>query len=761
MNWKRGQVTIYIIIGIILVFTVLIYGTIRLVSVEKGIPEIPIEDLSVEQFVTKCVRDLSLDAVVKIGEHGGYINPEDFGIVVNDIRPTEGRGIRFSENSPTMAYWWHFSGPDDASELQATTEIPILEKVSDDDEFSIAGQIGKHIGENIFECVGEFETFRSRGIEVTVLDLPDASVEFGRDVIVDVDYPLSIQDAGTGDIRTISEFRATVDVDLKPIYDLAFLITATESNNQILERQLRELLEAFGRTETDQLPPTADITFEPGGGVFWAAFTIKNIIAENILLPYTPALQIKDSANFKRLTLDSNVKYAGTKQRVWDNNILDFENLIQEYDIPRYETNFLYLPIWPIYFDVNDDGGTIRPNTFGEKIPGIGFLLSFIGLQDYNTVYDISWPVLVTIVDRDALGGEGYKFAFALEGNIRNNRPLEAGETIAQPQTARRNLFCDQRQRLSGDVEIIAKSGDESIADVQIRYKCADDVCFIGNTDNEGKLITKLPICQGGFITLLKEGFLSESEELSTAVGEEAGVSINLDRVYELEADINKKFYSKVDLPRAVYVEITNAAVNEWNFVDISRPLGKNEEVFIVLERIPCGDHNILDCNEEEFSAVLRFTDTSEKQKLGLAPGTYEISILIQKIYDPALVIPEDKRCMGVDLPLTDCAGVTHVTPKMEFPVLPTPTIVNWTVTKDQLEAADAITFYGLFFDLESVPETSDFSIEGAVTDIFNTPRGTKRVMEDIEELNKFEGIEGEKIGISKQNRQSLLPVLR
>ena len=63
---------------------------------------------------------------------------------------------------------------------------------------------------------------------------------------------------------------------------------------------------------------------------------------------------------------------------------------------------------------MNDKGGKIEPSSFHapsiSPLPPIPFTLN-----RYFSVYDLSYPVLVTIRDTAALNGRGYTFAFALE----------------------------------------------------------------------------------------------------------------------------------------------------------------------------------------------------------------------------------------------------------------------------------------------------------------------------------------------------------
>src|SRR5258706_15865453 len=71
MMSKRGQVTIFIIIGIVIVFSVGFYlflkagGSLKAVAPEKAHP--------VKAFVQSCLDNLGEDGIRKIGATGGFI----------------------------------------------------------------------------------------------------------------------------------------------------------------------------------------------------------------------------------------------------------------------------------------------------------------------------------------------------------------------------------------------------------------------------------------------------------------------------------------------------------------------------------------------------------------------------------------------------------------------------------------------------------------------------------------------------------------
>src|SRR4030042_4402992 len=88
---------------------------------------------------------------------------------------------------------------------------------------------------------------------------------------------------------------------------------------------------------------------------------------------------------------------------------------------PDYSFRLAYLPWWNMFFDLNCNGQLCTADT--ATIP----VIPFLGIQQYNFAYDVSYPALVVLNDPKAFDGEGFTFQFFLEANMRNNQPLASG----------------------------------------------------------------------------------------------------------------------------------------------------------------------------------------------------------------------------------------------------------------------------------------------------------------------------------------------
>ena len=111
---KKGQITIFLIIGVIFV---VIAGIIFFMRSEGSnidtanleIQKVPAELTPIKEFTDSCIESVSKDALQKIGLHGGYIDPLDTfytakTIEYDLINPTSSDVVFFSSNNLNTNY---------------------------------------------------------------------------------------------------------------------------------------------------------------------------------------------------------------------------------------------------------------------------------------------------------------------------------------------------------------------------------------------------------------------------------------------------------------------------------------------------------------------------------------------------------------------------------------------------------------------------------------------------------------------------------
>ena len=105
---RKGQITIFIIIGIILLIVVAIFISLR-ASTTKQAGEAAIKDTlrqknEVYQFTEECLRQTGLRALKRLGELGGYTSLEGEGLDFNEFNAIESDGIQISRDVK-VPYW--------------------------------------------------------------------------------------------------------------------------------------------------------------------------------------------------------------------------------------------------------------------------------------------------------------------------------------------------------------------------------------------------------------------------------------------------------------------------------------------------------------------------------------------------------------------------------------------------------------------------------------------------------------------------------
>ncbi|MBU1704839.1 MAG: hypothetical protein KJ922_05725, partial [Nanoarchaeota archaeon] len=80
LKQKKGQITIFIIVGIILLLGAVAFFTIRS-QVTKKVQETEVETAiwanSIKNYITDCLTETSIAGFQQIGWHGGFIDMHD------------------------------------------------------------------------------------------------------------------------------------------------------------------------------------------------------------------------------------------------------------------------------------------------------------------------------------------------------------------------------------------------------------------------------------------------------------------------------------------------------------------------------------------------------------------------------------------------------------------------------------------------------------------------------------------------------------
>ncbi len=716
---KKGQVVIFIIIGILLLFT---FGTILFItttSVEdqidaEGDPiisSVPTDFEPIQSYTEFCLEKVSEDALKILGDQGGYIYPDLVG-KFSEVDPTNSVGILLE---PTKIPYWHYNkNPNEADVVTFSSLQPPLS--SDDGELSIESQLERYLEENLDGCLFDYSSFEKEGFTIVQGDK-----EMEVKVIDDgVNFLLKMKlDSKKGDAENVMEkFFVKIPLKLHDYYDLAENIVLTERNLTFLERQGLEALHMYSGVNVNKLPPVSQIRFDAVPRATWVVPDVKKK-TEELLQANVPMLRLLGTSNFYRYQYPTS-KLSDLYQQNYDNSLLLLDG------VDGLDVNFDYFG-WPSYFNINSDGDVIKPSVMTAS-----YDLFRMSMQQYYNVYDISYPVMVTIVDDDAFDGKGYKFVFAMESNIRNNAPAENDQFV--PTILINNepsLFCNPTQRNTELIKTIVVDGEtgDPLEKVKIGFSIpGHDECTIGETNRKGSLETKYPSAYGGVVDFVKTDYLVNYYPVDTARFNEKkgiigyatadltpGITDKVVKLYKkkpIKVSIKKKLIEKC-IDNKCYAggpfPVTGALVysakpallektHSWAMTGTTATLSDSEDAIVILNRVRGLDAGV---TNDDFRATISVKGDSSQEVL-LVPGVYEVTGFLT--LNDLVSIPDDERCD--DSLLENCftiAGediegflgglIEWNTPKTYF-----------TITPEELYGSSELKFYLPSVNILNVP---------------------------------------------------------
>lgn len=621
-SYRKAQVSIFIILGIVLVAGVILFFILRSetedIPLEPTVEEIPSEIEPVRTFTQECIDSVAKEGLEILGEQGGFIDTSSF--TVNNIDPTgEGaNALLFAPEGDMKVPYWRYMLSENSCDMKdswclfsSNKPLPGLEANTRGDN-SIESQLSRYIDQNLPECLDSYQSFGNQ-FNVIPQSPSQTTVRVTEDgIVIYTDYKIKIRKDGVE--HDISKFYVSQPLDLKNIYELAEEIAEAQNNYTFLERHTLNMITAFASVDQDKLPPKTELVFEPTAYTTWSAPQVKGKL-EDMLMIYTPALQVYGTNNYDRQIFTDDVQ-----QALYDQMVLPM-NLDGKYR--DYNVQFLYLGWWPPYMKINKGSNTISPDSaFNPLLPMFGF-------QRYSNTYDISYPVVVRITEPDAFYGEGYTFMFALESNIRNNKPMVTGEDFRNQEgyTALENsLFCNENQRTSASnkITLTDKKSDRPLADANVLYSCGEEDCYLGKTDEDGNIETSLPICANGIVSAYNQDYFIPARQLSTS----------LDNSKTLRMDAWPYIEKEVKVKKLPYIEDSDTA-------SFAKDLSEKESAVIRMEKIAELP------GEEAINLVASIDDESPKSNLRLVPGTYSLNI---DVFLDEKVIVDDEVCYNKGL---------------------------------------------------------------------------------------------------------------
>lgn len=202
---KKGQVTAFILLGILIIGVVLFGFFLKSNLLGKGAKEKTVsasQAEDVKNYIDGCVKDLAENALVEMGGHGGYVDPKNY--------------LTTFYSKVGYAY----------DKKKMFPEIRVLEK-----ELSgyIENNLIKTCRLNIFE-----------GLEVSESRAVKAEVTFKDKVIVDVNWPVTVKKAN--DTFEYEDYKLDLPVRMRKLWEIT---------NEIIQSPERSELEDYLATLND------------------------------------------------------------------------------------------------------------------------------------------------------------------------------------------------------------------------------------------------------------------------------------------------------------------------------------------------------------------------------------------------------------------------------------------------------------------------------------------------------------------------------
>ncbi|HLD98103.1 MAG TPA: hypothetical protein VI815_02165 [Candidatus Nanoarchaeia archaeon] len=478
---KKGQITIFVIIAIVLVVGIITIFIFRDSLFSKQSNN---EFSEIYGFFDDCIEINTANALRTAGLQGGYIDTSQLVFEPGSKFAPSSSQLDFLGNP--VPYWYYVSGNN-----------IIREQVPSKNE--IQNQIGEFINQELRNC--DFSSFIEQGYVINN-SIPESKLRILNDrVEVSVEMDLFVSKGELSGVKR--EHNVFVDSKFGNFYDLALKIYNDEKKQSFLENFSVDVLRLYAPVTGTELS-CRPLIWNPAS----VTDEIKNGLSANVA-----ALKV----NGDYYTLRNNQN----KYFVLDNINVEAGTAV----------NFMYNPSWPTRVEVWPvDGNLMIAKPVGLE-SGLG-ILGFCYVP-YHFVYDVYYPVLIQIYD----GNEMFQFpvTIVIDKSVpRDAISVEGEGSISQEGTI--DQLCDFK-----NTNIDVYTYDSNLAPVEssIKFTCIEAECNIGMTSiqgNDAVLSGNFPQCVNGKITAEAEGFVPSEYTISTNQGGTA--NILLDRLYDKQVKL-------------------------------------------------------------------------------------------------------------------------------------------------------------------------------------------------------------------------------
>ncbi|MEE9525999.1 MAG: hypothetical protein V3V78_05330 [Candidatus Woesearchaeota archaeon] len=515
MKQKRGQITVFIILGIIILLSILLFVYFReAVTVFKPERVIPPELEPLNEFVEGCLNQIARDGINILGANGGFIRFPD------EIRLDPGASLSNPLFPSIKVPLWHHRGQ---------TQIP--------SEAYMEADLAFYIDQNLGECLNNLEEFREQyqieelGGRATEVVFSDTGVE------IVLDYPIEVTSLVENQTTTLPDFIVSVPIRVRTTYELAKRVMEEELTDKFIELRTIDLIALDG-----DIPYTSmEFTCTPK---IWYLSDVKEKL-QKVLSVNMPLIRV-EKTDYPKIPKDQ--EYI-KNHYVWQ---------VTDLNYPKTHVSFSYDENWPMDLHVSPNEGLfLRSNA--QR----GFdLMSFFCMHMWHFTYDVKFPVMTTITDEAAKNHESFTFNFAFETGINHNVPDKTSfgiTTFDFEQKARSEQFCVEANpstvlRVNTFENVSTPDGElyDEVDGVNVSFTCIRFNCPIGQTEYKfggavATLTADVPYCVNGVVRGEKEDYESTFKFVTTDTEKAVDLYLTPTITKDIEVVKHRVFRDKVD----------------------------------------------------------------------------------------------------------------------------------------------------------------------------------------------------------------------
>ena len=363
---KRGQVTIFIILAILIVGGAVAYFFLKDYLVASSVPE---NMKPVYDYYLSCVQEHTEQGITLLGEQGGYIEVPEF-IPGSSYMPFSSQLDFLGQPVP---YWMYVSGNNFLKEQKPTKSM-------------MEQQLKEYVEERIDDC--DFSDYNLQGFDV-VIDKGNADVKI-NEKNVDVSLDNSVKIYFEGESAIVNNHKFSISSKLGKFYDLASKVFDYEKKNMFLEAYALDVMRLYAPVDGVELTCSPKVFIDE---------QIRGNISEGL------------AANIGALKLKGDYYNLNNKENEYF--VTDIGTNIDE------NINMIYSPDWTTRIEIYGDR-VAKPVGLQEGLNVMGFCY-----VPYHLVYDINFPVMIQFYDNE----EVFQFPMAVIISKNQARNATSGES--------------------------------------------------------------------------------------------------------------------------------------------------------------------------------------------------------------------------------------------------------------------------------------------------------------------------------------------